>query len=383
MKNKLFASLVVANLLAGGAGLAETSFMQVTGVPQGDTLNVRTGPGSGFPDIGDIQPGQVLVILGYDETGRWAQVRYQGQLAFVSARYLRSPSRADGSSVTTGPHEVTGIKAGDPDGGLVVRDGPGSNHTNIGVLSNRTQVHVIQRSDDGEWAMISAGTGVGWVSATYLNSVPATGTPTPEPMPSPTPQTAPDGGSLPAMFIVSGVAADDNLNFRDAPGTSGNIIGHFAPGADVQVSGMASGNWAYVTDGETAGYVNIRYLTRNSGSSGSGADPVTLANGFVLGILCRGTEPYWTFEIADDRTTTYTSLIGGPGPQSSLVQTTPSSLTGSYPFSFSAPPYSGLIKTQQCSDGMSDVSYTMSVSLNTPGQSGGTQTLNGCCSVWP
>ncbi len=59
MKNKLFASLVVANLLAGGAGLAETSFMQVTGVPQGDTLNVRTGPGSGFPDIGDIQPGQV------------------------------------------------------------------------------------------------------------------------------------------------------------------------------------------------------------------------------------------------------------------------------------------------------------------------------------
>jgi uncharacterized membrane protein len=58
-------------------------------------------------------------------------------------------------------------------------------------------------------------------------------------------------------------------------------------------------------------------------------------------------------------------------------------MTGGYPFAFSAPPYSGLIRTQQCSDGMSDINYTMSISLNTPGQSGGNQTLYGCCSVQP
>lgn len=383
MKNTLFVSLVVASLLGSGAGQAQTSFMQVTGVRQGDTLNVRTGPGANFQDIGDIQPDQIVVVLGYDATGNWAKVRYQGQIAFVSSRYLKLPNRGDGSSVTTGLHEVTGIKAGDPDGGLVVRDGPGTNYSNIGVLSNHTQVHVIQRSNDGKWAMIPIGNGVGWVGTAYLNSLQVTGTPTPEPMPSPTPQTAPDGGSLPAMFTVTGVALNDSLNFRDAPSTSGNIIGRFAPGADVQVLSMASGNWAYVTDGEVAGYVSIRYLTRNGGNAGSSTAPVTTANGFVLGILCRGTEPHWTFEVADDRTVTYTSLIGGVAAQTSLVQTSPSSMTGSYPFTFSAPPYSGLIRTQQCSDGMSDINYTMSILLNTPGPSGGNQTLYGCCNVQP
>lgn len=262
MKNTLFMSLVVAGIFIGGAGQAETTFMQVTGVRQGDTLNVRTGPGSNFQDIGDIQPSEVVVILGYDATGNWAKLRYRGQIAFVSSRYLKSPNRGDGSSITTGQHEVTGIKANDPDGGLVVRDGPGTSYTNIGVLLNHTQVHVIQRSNDGKWAMIPVGNGVGWVSTAYLNNLQTTVTTTPEPMPSASPQIAPDGGSLPAMYRVTGVAANDTLNFRNAPSTSGNIIGHFFPGAEVQVLSMASGNWAYVTDGEVAGYVNIRYLTR-------------------------------------------------------------------------------------------------------------------------
>lgn len=262
MKNKLFVSLVVASLLFGSVGHAQTTFMQVTGVRQGDTLNVRTGPGSTFQDIGDIQPDEVVLVLGYDATGNWAKLRYQGQIAFVSSRYLKPPYRTNGSSITTGPHQVTGIKANDPDGGLVVRDGPGTSFTNIGVLLNHTQVHVIQRSNDGKWAMIPVGNGVGWVSTAYLDSLQTTGQTAPEPMPSPTPQIAPDGGSLPAMFTVTGVAANDSLNFRNAPSPSGGLIGRFFPGADVQVLNMASGNWAYVTDGEVAGYVNIRYLTR-------------------------------------------------------------------------------------------------------------------------
>ena len=260
MKSKLFASLIVASLLFGGAGHAETIFMQVTDVRQGDTLNVRTGPGSDFQDIGDIQPDAVVVILGYDASGRWAKLRYQGQIAFVSSRYLKLPYRNDGSAITTGPHQVTGIKAGDPDGGLVVRDGPGTSFANIGVLSNQTQVHVIQRSSDGKWAMIPLANSVGWVSTAYLNSLQAAA---PTPL-SPNPRIAPDGGGLPAMFTVTGVAANDSLNFRNAPSTSGNIVGRFAPGAEVQVLSMSSGNWAYVTDGEVAGYANIRYLTRRA-----------------------------------------------------------------------------------------------------------------------
>lgn len=377
MKNKIFASLVVASIFASGAGQAETVFKQVSGVSAGDTLNVRLDAGSKFQDIGDIQPNEVIAVLGYDASGNWAKILYQGQIAYVSARYLSPLSIAPASPTSTGPHVVKGIKAGDPDGGLVVRKRAGTGQPKIGVLTNRTPVNVIKRTANGKWAKIQFGNGTGWVSGFYLNALQ---TAVPQPMPSPTPQTAPDGGNLPAMFTVTGVAANDSLNFRDAPNASANIIGRFAPGAQVQVLNMASGNWAYVTDGETAGYVSTRFLTRNSST---GNAPVTTANGFILGITCHGTEPFWSFEIADDRTVTHTSLVNGTAPLTSLAQTTPSTLTGSYPFAFSSPPYSGLIRTQQCSDGMSDNSYTMSIQLNTPTQSGGTQTLNGCCNIQP
>jgi uncharacterized protein YgiM (DUF1202 family) len=380
MKSWLFAPLVLAATFSSSAGHAETVLMQVNGVLAGDTLNVRSGPGARFADIGDIQPNAVIAVLGYDASGNWAKTRYQGQISYVSAKYLQAPMRADASSAATGPHVVTGIRADDTDGGLIARAGPGSDHANIGVLLNQTQVHVIQRSPDSKWAMIALGSGIAWVSTAYLDPLQAA---SPEPMPVPTPLVAPDGGRLPALFTVTGVAADDTLNFRNAPSTSGNIIGRFAPNAGVQVLNMASGNWAYVTDGETAGYVNILYLTRSSGSVGGSARPVTTLNGFVLGILCRGTEPYWTLDIADDRTVTYTSLIGGAAATTTLVQTTPSAMTGSYPFTFSAPPFSGLIRTQQCSDGMSDLSYTMSISLTVSAPSGGPQTLYGCCNAQP
>lgn len=87
----------VAQGRAGGATiLAEADgpdFWAVTGVPAGDTLNVRSGPGTSNPVIARAQNGQVFRNLGCRMTGstRWCEVETRdGALrGWVSGHYLR------------------------------------------------------------------------------------------------------------------------------------------------------------------------------------------------------------------------------------------------------------------------------------------------------
>ena len=367
---KLFLAIGALTLWAG---LASAELMQVVGVAAGDTLNVRSGPGVKFADIGDIARSGAVNVLGYNTAGTWAKIQYRGQVGWVSAKYLSTGIRSDGSALATGPHVVTGIKANDPDRGLVVRTGAGSSFAALGVLRNDTAVHVIQRN--GDWAMIAVEGGVGWVNAAYL----AATTSTPQPIPSSDPQVAPDGGPLPAVFTVTGVAANDRLWVRDAPRATGNRLGGLVPGAVINVTGRASGNWVQVTLNGQIGYVNATYLTRDietGGESGGGSSAI----GFPLDITCRGTEPFWTFTIAQNRAVQYNSLINGPEPVTYMTLST-ASAGGGYPYDFNASPYAGTIRSQSCSDGMSDINYSMGIVLMIPLGNGGTETLYGCCNV--
>jgi uncharacterized protein YraI len=357
------------------AGLASAELMQVVGVADGDTLNVRSGPGSKFSDVGDIARDGAVNVLGYNTAGTWAKIRYRGQVAWVSAKYLSTGIRGDGSALATGPHVVTGIKANDPDRGLVVRAGAGTSFASLGVLRNDTAVHVVQRK--GAWAMIGLQGGVGWVNSAYLTAT------MPQPIPSVNPQVAPDGGPLPGAFTVTGVAANDRLWVRDAPRATGSRLGGLMPGAVINVTGHASGNWVQVTQNGQIGYVNASYLTRDiesGGESGGESGSGTSASGFPLGITCRGTEPFWTFTMALNRAVQYNSLIDGPEPVTYMVLSTASS-GGGYPYDFNASPYSGTISSQSCSDGMSDITYSMGITLVKPSANGSTETLFGCCNV--
>lgn len=370
----LSAAVALATPLFPGQGNAQTGAQIVTGIAQGDSLNVRSGPGSQYQDIGDLLEGEVVFVRTLDSSGRWAQIQYRGNTAWVSTRYLQDAMRPDGSSSQVGPNVVTGIAANDSDGGLVVRDGPGMQNARLGVLRNGTQVHVVQFSRNGRWAMIASGNDTGWVSARYLRPVPQQA-PQPQPMPSPNPLVAPDGGPLPAQFDVTGVGPNDVLWVRSQPDATSAPVGNLAPDGSIVVTSMATADWAQVQYGQNIGYVNIGFLMRSTGGNSSHTQ-----NGFPLGLTCRGTEPFWTLEIADDRTVTYTSLINGQAPLASLVQTTPAP-GGGYPYDFVAGAYMGQLSQQSCSDGMSDTNYSMRLILTVTGQNGSAETLYGCCNM--
>jgi len=359
---------------------ALAEMMQVGGLRAGDTLNVRTGAGANFTDVGDLQDGEIINVLGIDTGGKWAQIIYRGRMAYVSVRYLHTVTRTDGGSTSTGRHWVTGIKAGDPDGGLVVRSGSGRNFASVGVLADGAEAHVIQRSADGKWAMIAFGSGIGWVSSAYLRSTNPHGAASPQPLPPTAPQTGaqtgtqigPEGLPLPAVYTVSGVAANDVLWVRAEPTTFSARVDNLAPNVPVVVLGMATDGWVLVSVGQNTGYVNARFLTRGGG--------VTTSSGLQMNILCRGTEPFWSLDIDQDRTVTYT-MAGTAAQYSALNQATPSPLTGSYPYTIAANPVSGVVGQEICSDGMSDIQYPWSILLNAPNEAGVMATQHGCCTL--
>ncbi|SMP13812.1 SH3 domain-containing protein [Shimia sagamensis] len=367
------AALTTALFLSGASASAD--MMEVVDIADGDTLNLRTGPAASFPDVGDLSEHMHVDVLAYNEDGKWAQILRQGRIYWVAARYLTAPNSRDESgtamsSPTVGPNVVMGIAVDDVDGGLVVRSGAGTSFGRLGVLPNHTAVHVIQFDRHSDWAMIDFGSDVGWVSTAYLAAMASS----PQPMPDASPGIAPDGGTLPAVFSVTGVSSGDVLWVRDAPQPNGAQLGSLNPGAVVNVNGRSSGNWGQITLNGQIGYVNMSFLTRKADTAHA-----TTANGFPLGLTCRGTEPFWTLTIGEDRSFQYTSLIDGQDPIRHLAIATPA-LTGGYPYRFKAQSLTGMIDQQACSDGMSDVSYTMTIQLRRPSGSGvNVENLFGCC----
>ncbi len=79
-------------------------------------------------------------------------------------------------------YNVVGIKANDPDGGLVVRTAAGSSNSPISVLVQGTTVSTSANYDDcrefsngAVWWKIQAGSTIGWVNANYLGQSEAQG----------------------------------------------------------------------------------------------------------------------------------------------------------------------------------------------------------------
>lgn len=86
--------VVLALLLALSPVLATAqeavpSFHDVTGVNEGDVLNIREAPGVGSAIIGTLSPGQTdIEVVALDPDGEWGQVNTGERSGWVAMRYL-------------------------------------------------------------------------------------------------------------------------------------------------------------------------------------------------------------------------------------------------------------------------------------------------------
>lgn len=176
---------------------------------------------------------------------------------------------------------------------------------------------------------------------------------------------------FPALYNVTGVAADDVLNVRRAPQASADLIGTLAPDQrNVEVvAADATGRWGLINIGESSGWTSLRYLARQN-------DNPQYALGAMLS--CSGTEPFWSLHLAQGKSAEFSTpseTVSLPG--AGLIT------TGSgRPDRFFVTLGGGsvaILRREICSDGMSDQSYGIGIDLLT--DRGGATLFTGCCSI--
>jgi hypothetical protein len=111
-------------VLAAGAALLGMSGAAFAAEAMATTdLNVRSGPGTGYPVIGVLGSGQSTTIRGCLQSGTWCAISQGGEEGWVSARYLSSMMGGRQVVLTERPadSEIAVIEqpSGGPEGALV------------------------------------------------------------------------------------------------------------------------------------------------------------------------------------------------------------------------------------------------------------------------
>lgn len=138
------------------------------GVVRASSLNVRSGPGTGYSRVGSLPNGASVTVL--SQSGGWYQIRYNSLTGYVSGDYL-SYTPNGGSTPTQPPsgNLGTGVVTASA---LNMRSGPGTGYSRITTLPNGATVTVLAQS--GGWYQVSYGGKTGYVSGEYIRFTPAT-----------------------------------------------------------------------------------------------------------------------------------------------------------------------------------------------------------------
>lgn len=184
----------------------------------------------------------------------------------------------------------------------------------------------------------------------------------------------------PALFDVTGVAAQDVLNLREAPSASSAIVGSLPPDArNIEVIRPNDREtWGLVNTGDGTGWVSLSFLARQPGQIfGSLPDRA----------FCAGTEPFWSLDIDAGSV-----RFDRPGEQSHVGRIDSNIRSNNHPgthalvgiFERSAGAryldVVAMMSNEACTDGMSDRAYGYSVDVIT-GNTEGFDMWSGCCTL--
>lgn len=129
-----------------------------------ERVNVRTGPSTSYKIIGVLNAGEQVKLTGY--TGKWSQVIYNGQVAYVFTKYLTATAPTGGNTVQPiQPTESTTLYT---TANLNFRKGPGTKYGIIGTINAGTPVTYLGTS--GNWTKVSCGGYTGYLFTKYLTT---------------------------------------------------------------------------------------------------------------------------------------------------------------------------------------------------------------------
>lgn len=175
---------------------------------------------------------------------------------------------------------------------------------------------------------------------------------------------------VPALKRVRGVEPSDTLNVRAEPSAASEDIGDLEPGAAIEVLDFSSDQaWARIVWEEGNGWVAKRYL--------EDLTRPRLSSGLPLGLSCSGTEPFWSLQLDASGALAYQA--GDEENQTDISWSAVSRNAGDTRYAFGGSVLEGVLRREQCTDGMSDRDYGWSLDLLIRRDT--TQLLSGCCTA--
>lgn len=274
------------------------------------SLYLRPSAGTGGSPIATLPAGAVLLVTGpgqsasglfyipvvYNSLNGWVASNYVTKIGVATATptATSTPTRTATStatatftpSLTPSATPFGGFARGDivrTNVGVNIRNFPSLTGTVLGTIPSNTSLMVTGpagAADGYTWIPVSWGSIDGWIATNYVTktgvatstptvtmtpdlSATATSTPTITQTPSLTPTpTAGPGGFLPGDIAHT----NTDVNMRDAPGTSANIVQVLDPNTELTITGYgqrANGYfWVPVeTSTHVTGWVADNYLT--------------------------------------------------------------------------------------------------------------------------
>lgn len=189
-----------------------------------------------------------------------------------------------------------------------------------------------------------------------------------------------DIADFPALYDVTGVAANDVLQVRKAASAGADSVATLAPDAkSIEVISLShDGKWAEVTVDDMPGWASAQFLTAQPGGEWwAGAAP----------LRCLGTEPFWGIAINMAAKSAVYSALDGVAKPLAIDR------TWTHYYSYPAAATVGIrfadrnaiatLKGEACSDGMSDRNYGISIDLFLTDDEDLDLGWSGCCTLLP
>jgi len=233
----------------GASGYTVTSVSKTGKVATtGVTLNIRTGPGTGYSVLASLNNGANVAITG--QVADWWQLNLgNGNTGFVSSAFIALDPDSQPPAETQPPAkestQPTQTKTGSvntPGTTLNVRSGPGTTFTVIGSLKHGDKVTV--STENAAWYKLTYNFNTAYVSAAYIILDSSTS----EPAPAPQSKT---------VYVNT---PGTTLNVRSGPGIGHAIIGSLSHGDELTVTDENNEWYKLTYDGKTA-YVSRAHTT--------------------------------------------------------------------------------------------------------------------------
>lgn len=247
----------------GATAQTATGDNPVVGIITGtQTLNVRSGPGTGSGLLTTLVSGQLISIEGRNPDASWLQIRLaNGSIGWISALYVTPNLALAALPVTnTAPPVAAGLATTAIVTGtqvLNVRSGPDSASAASTTLTAGQTVLLQGRNADATWLQVRLPDGqLGWVSSLYVAPAVAVAT---LPVAS---ATEPVGVGGETFGVVVGAGL---LNVRNGPGTGFNQLASLTDGQRIGLEGRnADATWLQIrlADG-SLGWVSSTYIIPN------------------------------------------------------------------------------------------------------------------------